>query len=193
MGRFGFSWRHDGPSVARLAFGVAVVALGGLVITDRAMALSLGAALILSVTAGAIAVHDLKTYWIPDRYTLAFAGVGALTTMQLSGSSALGLAAAISGVVALSLWGLASLYERVLGRAGFGLGDVKLVAASALFVSPAGLVVQLGLAAALALAFAGWRAIRRGRRLTRTTRVPFGMTLAPAAVIVWAAGWSAGS
>ncbi len=193
MGRFGFSWRHDGPLIASLALAVATVALGTLVVTDHATALALGAALILSVTAGAIAVHDLKTYWIPDRYTVAFAGVGALTTFQVSGMSALGVAAAISVVVGLSLWGLASLYERVLGRAGFGLGDVKLVAASALFVSPAGLIVQLGLAAALALAFAGWRAIRRQRRLTRTTRVPFGMTLAPAAVIVWAAGWSAGS
>lgn len=192
MARVRFSWRLDARLVAVIGLVVAFLALMALTLSARVGVLELFAALILSITAALIAAHDLRTYWIPDRFTLAFAFIGATTTGATAGVGALGLALAISVVVALSLLGLALFYERVLGRAGFGLGDVKLVAASAFLVSPAGLVVQLGLAAAIALAFAAIRAWRRRRPLTRATRVPFGVALAPAAVLVWAGGWIPG-
>ena len=67
-----------------------------------------------------------------------------------------------------------------------GLGDVKLVGASAVLVGPWGVAMQLMLASLAAILFAALRARRKGRRLRASARIPFGTFLAPAAVIVWA-------
>ena len=69
------------------------------------------------------------------------------------------------------------LYFRLRGHHGLGLGDVKLLAASAVWIGVAGIPVQLlvgsitALIAAVALHVAG-------RTMTRQTALPFGPFLA---------------
>lgn len=190
MARVRFSHRLDGRLVAWVAAGTWLAAIAGLAWSGRLDATHGVAATALCALAGLIAVHDLRTYWIPDRYTASFALVAAATTFAHFGVVGLGRGLAIGAVAALGLAILAGAYQRVLGRSGFGRGDIKLIAASALLVAPAGLVVQLSLAGIAAYVFALQRAHRRGRPLARSTRVPLGMALAPAAVLAWSLGWT---
>jgi leader peptidase (prepilin peptidase)/N-methyltransferase len=69
------------------------------------------------------------------------------------------------------------LYFKLRSYQGLGLGDVKLLAASGVWVGIAGVPVQLLVASLTALAAAGCLHIA-GRTVTRQTRLPFGPFLA---------------
>lgn len=141
----------------------------------------------LSLLAAAIAVHDLATMLIPDRYTLGILFVGFAEWLLVSGDFGM-LAVYISGALLLggALWLFDMFYERLRGQTGLGMGDIKLLGASALLVGISGTGVQILLAAAAALTFISLRAIRLRRPLRAVAKVPFGTFLAPALVIVWA-------
>lgn len=144
-----------------------------------------GAALCL--VAVAIAVHDLTSMLIPDRYTLGLAVIAALALLA-DGATAwdLLIAAASALAIGAGLFAISLAYGWARGFDGIGFGDVKLLAASAVLVGPWGIGLQLVLATTAALTFVVIRSVRRGRRLRATTRIPFGAFLAPSAVIVWA-------
>ena len=141
---------------------------------------------VLCLIAVAIAVHDLTTMLIPDRYTAAFAAVAACALFA-DGATAVDLLAAVAGAVAIGggLYGVSLAYGWLRGQEGIGFGDVKLLAASAVLVGVWGIGLQLVLATTAALAFVAIRALRRRRPLRATMRIPFGAFLAPSAVIVW--------
>jgi leader peptidase (prepilin peptidase)/N-methyltransferase len=70
-----------------------------------------------------------------------------------------------------------ALYQRRAGRQGLGMGDVKLLAAAALWVGPLG--ISWLVLAACASALATVLAIRLlGQPFDRTTRLPFGPHIA---------------
>jgi len=147
----------------------------------------LGAGAALCLVAVAIAVHDLTSMLIPDRYTASLAGIGALALVA-EGAMPVDVLVAAAGALAIGagLFAISLAYGWIRGFDGIGLGDVKLLAASAMLVGPWGIGLQLVLATTAALTFVVIRSVRRGRRLRATTRIPFGAFLAPSAVIVWA-------
>lgn len=140
---------------------------------------------VLCSVSAAIAVEDLLTMLIPDTLIAVLAMVSA-SLAAASGWQAF-LDAVVAGLtVALGLFLFSAIYSRLRGMTVLGLGDVKLVGVSALLVGPFGVGLQILLASTAALIFVGLRALRRGRRLRATMRLPFATFLAPALVVVWA-------
>ena len=76
--------------------------------------------------------------------------------------------------------------RRLRGREGLGLGDVKLIAAAALWVGPFGIswLVLAACVSALAMVLAMQLA---GQPLDRATRLPFGPHIALGLAVVLAA------
>jgi leader peptidase (prepilin peptidase)/N-methyltransferase len=143
-----------------------------------------------------IAITDTKHYLIPDGFTafgLLWVIVTAIVAMFLPAASpfadapaALIGACAGAGAVAIAGW----LGELVLKKEAMGFGDVTLMAVVGGAVGPARALLTIFIGAVLAsLLFLGvvypiaWlRARRRGAEF-EPPQVPFGVFLAPAAVI----------
>jgi leader peptidase (prepilin peptidase) / N-methyltransferase len=120
---------------------------------------------------------DLRHGIIPDWLNLSIAFAGLAWAGLLDGWDA-ALAAAVDGlvtgaVVFLLRW----FYFRLRKHHGLGLGDVKLLAASAVWISVAGVPVQLLIASVVALIAAGALHVS-GQSMTRQTALPFGPFLA---------------
>jgi leader peptidase (prepilin peptidase)/N-methyltransferase len=107
-----------------------------------------------------------------------------------------GWAAALSAgcegiVVGTIVWLLRRLYFVFRKFQGLGLGDVKLLAASGIWIGVAGVPVQLLVASLTALAAAGVMQLA-GQTMTRQTSIPFGPYLALGLVVTLAleqGGW----
>jgi leader peptidase (prepilin peptidase)/N-methyltransferase len=141
----------------------------------------------LCLLSAAIAVHDLASLLIPDRYTAGILVVALADWWFEAGDFAalvwrIGPGGAL--MVLLCLFNVA--YGRLRGRDGIGFGDIKLIGVSAVLVGLAGVGAQIVLASVAAFIFSVIRAVRLRRPLRAAARVPFGTFLAPALVIVWA-------
>lgn len=145
----------------------------------------------LAITMLAIAAVDARSFRIPDVLSLPAIPAGLLASGSLLNADVAAIAdlahvlAAIAGP-ALFL-ALREGYWRLRGREGLGLGDVKLAAVAGAWTGPQGLidVILLGSIAALVLVLVG-AALRRDRSgIGAATRLPFGITLAPAIWLVW--------
>jgi leader peptidase (prepilin peptidase) / N-methyltransferase len=120
---------------------------------------------------------DLRRGIIPDWLNLAIAVIGLARTVLLDGWAA-GLGAGCEGIVIGAIvWLLRRLYFMFRKFQGLGLGDVKLLAASGIWVGVAGVPIQLLIASVTALAAAGVMHVT-GRTVTRLTPLPFGPFLA---------------
>ena len=138
----------------------------------------------------ALAVLDLRHFWLPDRLTatLAVAGVAA----GLAGVAPDLGERAIGGLAGfLALWLVAWGYRRVRGREGMGGGDPKLFGAIGLWLGWRMLPGVLLLASVIGVGWVAWQAAR-GRRMAASDAVPFGVLLAAAAYPAWLAmiAWS---
>ncbi|TPI46461.1 MULTISPECIES: A24 family peptidase [unclassified Mesorhizobium] len=144
-------------------------------------------ALALCLLAAAIAVHDLASLLIPDRYTAGILVV-ALADWWFEASDFAALAWRIGpgGVLMLLLCLFDVTYGRLRGRDGIGFGDIKLIGVSTVLAGLAGVGAQILLASVAAFIFSIIRAVRLRRPLRAAARVPFGTFLAPALVIIWA-------
>jgi leader peptidase (prepilin peptidase)/N-methyltransferase len=136
----------------------------------------------------AIAAIDARRFIIPDELSasalalgLAHAAIGHLDAI----AEALGLAALRGGVMAIAFFGLWAAYRRLRGREGIGLGDVKLAGVAGVWLDWQSLPIAVEIAALAALAVCLTRSVAFGRRLSATTRLPFGLFLAPAIWIAW--------
>jgi leader peptidase (prepilin peptidase) / N-methyltransferase len=154
------------------------------------MIASLSVAL-LSLASLLLAWIDLRRGLIPDWLNLAIAFVGLARIAALDGSAAalLGLCEGI--IVFTTIWLLRRLYHMVRKFEGLGLGDVKLLGASGIWIGIAGVPMQLFVASVTALAAAG--ALRlAGHAMTRQTPLPFGPFIALGLLTTLAleeAGW----
>jgi leader peptidase (prepilin peptidase) / N-methyltransferase len=170
--------------VDHLALTVAYSAMAAPAVLAESMPGSvLLASLLLGAALIALSVIDLKTFRLPDVLTmpLMFAGLGLAGVL---GWDSFGSRAASAAIGFGSAYAVARTYEAVRGRAGLGLGDAKLFAASGAWVGAAGLpsVVLYGCATALtALAVARVRKTS----LSLTTAIPFGPFLAAGTWLVW--------
>lgn len=144
----------------------------------------------------ALILSDLVHYRLPDLLTFALlmlalglaafpAGAGALNT-DLLWQAVIG--AAVGAGVFL---GISWTYRALRGRAGMGVGDIRLMGGIGALVVPAsgwvGLAMVTLIAGIAGLVLGLIRAMQRGRALNAKTPVPFGACLAMAAVIVWVA------
>jgi leader peptidase (prepilin peptidase) / N-methyltransferase len=128
---------------------------------------------------------DWRRAVLPDVLTLPLIALG-LAAIALAPDE---LWDRVCGAAAgfLGLWAVASLYRRLRGRDGLGLGDAKLFAASGAWVGASGLPSVLAGGALAALAAAGGMMLT-GTRLDRHATLPFGPFLALATWLVWLFG-----
>jgi leader peptidase (prepilin peptidase)/N-methyltransferase len=146
----------------------------------------LAASLVLAAALAALSAIDLHAYRLPDVLTLPLAGLGLLVSAW-SGAMPLWWSALSAILAFLLLAGIAAAYRHVRGRAGLGLGDAKLVAASGAWLGLEALPTVLLWATASALIcalVASWR----GQPMKGATRLPFGPFLAFATWLVWLYG-----
>lgn len=120
---------------------------------------------------------DIRDGIIPDWLNAAIALVGALRAGVIDGWPLLIQSLAEGLVVGAVVWLLRALYFRLRKIQGLGLGDVKLLAASAIWLGIAGIPLQLLLASVVALTTALALHVA-GSPMTRRTALPFGPFLA---------------
>jgi leader peptidase (prepilin peptidase)/N-methyltransferase len=135
-----------------------------------------------------IAWVDLDRLIIPDLANAAMAALGLLLVIieTPTGARMEWISDALMrSIVAGGLLFLVRLaFARMAGKEGLGLGDVKLMAAGATFLSWTSLPYSIVLAAAAAMMVIALRAIRQRAWHHRETEIPFGAFLAPA---IWIA------
>ena len=132
---------------------------------------------LLSVAGLVLAWTDLRQGIIPNWLNLAIAFAGLARVAALEGVEAALVAGSEGILVGTMVWMLRWLYFRWRNVQGLGLGDVKLLAASAVWIGIAGIPVQLLVASLAALAAAG--ALRlAGYSMMWRTSLPFGPFLA---------------
>jgi leader peptidase (prepilin peptidase)/N-methyltransferase len=145
----------------------------------------LGALLALAMLA--ISVIDARQFIIPDALTVTALGL-ALVNAGLQGETALaGLEVAVlrALVPALCFLALRDLYQRIRGRQGIGLGDVKLAGVAGAWLEWSTIPIAIEIAALAALAAVVIRQLVRGRPVRAAGRLPFGLFLAPAIWLGW--------
>jgi len=143
------------------------------------LSLILGAALI------ALSEWDRTSFRLPDAITipLTLAGIGAAALIG-SGVAWHVVSAALGLVLILLVdWG----YRAWRGRAGIGVGDAKLFAASGAWLGAEALPTVLLWACVAALGVL-LVAHMLGRRVAATTAIPFGSFLAFGTWLVWCLG-----
>jgi leader peptidase (prepilin peptidase)/N-methyltransferase len=139
--------------------------------------------IILPAILVAIAWVDLKKMTIPDGLNLALAATGLIYQALISPDT---LWVQVSAGVALlmAFWSIRRAHSKLTGRIGLGLGDVKMVGASAIWISPWNFPVFIFAASFVALIFAAGRHILDPAR-PANARQPFGPFLAAGLWLTW--------
>jgi leader peptidase (prepilin peptidase)/N-methyltransferase len=142
----------------------------------------------LAVLMAAIAVVDARRFIIPDELTVVALALGLVySALEDSGIWVQALAgSALRGAVsALAFLGVRAVYRRLRGREGIGLGDVKLAGVAGVWLDWSIIPVAIEIAALAALGAYLIQHFYFRRAVSSTTRMPFGLFLAPAIWISW--------
>jgi leader peptidase (prepilin peptidase) / N-methyltransferase len=142
----------------------------------------------LAVLMVAIAAIDARRFIIPDELTAAALALGlAYAAVEDSEIWAEALAwSVLRGIVpALAFLGVRVGYRRWRGREGIGLGDVKLAAVAGVWLDWQTIPVAIEIAAVAAIGAYLIMHLYFRRTVRPTTRLPFGLFLAPAIWIAW--------
>jgi len=172
--------------------GIAIVALGAGIAATSFYALAPKAALVsclLGWSMLAIAAVDARRFVIPDVLSLPAIPAGLLVSGYLLDPS-MDQLVSLDHVIGAGLggalfWLVREAYWRLRGREGVGLGDVKLAAAAGAWTGWQHLSEVILFATTVALGLAIARAILRRETLSATSRLAFGVFLAPSIWIVW--------
>jgi leader peptidase (prepilin peptidase) / N-methyltransferase len=132
---------------------------------------------VLVVASITLAWIDLRRGLIPDWLNLGIAFAGLAWIAARDGAAAVWLAGCEGILVGAVVWTLRRLYFSWRKFQGLGLGDVKLLAASTIWIGIAGVPMQLLVASLTALGAAGMLRLA-GHDVTRQTSLPFGPFLA---------------
>lgn len=137
-------------------------------------------AIVLTFVLARLSWIDLRTFRLPDVYTLPLILAGLILA---TGDKGIGLPASLLGcLLGFALfWAVGQYYFWRTGQEGLGLGDAKLFAASGAWLGPAALPYVLLIAALGGLVFLRMRknAVRR--------EIAFGPWLALGFWLVWIA------
>lgn len=136
----------------------------------------------------AIAAVDARRFIIPDELTAAALALG-LAYAAIEGADPWGQAlawAVLRGAVpALAFLGVRAAYRRWRGLEGIGLGDVKLAGVAGVWLDYPTIPIAIEIAALAALGAYMVRHLYLRRNVRPTTRLPFGLFLAPAIWVAW--------
>lgn len=171
------------PLVELAALAIALWAIGAMTIASGWV---LAASCMLGWTLLALSLIDARHFILPDRLTLPLGAAGLMVTIMVDQSQfADHLAAALIGFAVLAL--VDSLYRRLRGRDGLGLGDAKLLAAGGAWVGLGGLTGIILIASFSGLA---WALVQGGlrRQFSSRMRIAFGPFLALGIWIIWLHG-----
>ncbi|OEO31861.1 hypothetical protein VW23_014385 [Devosia insulae DS-56] len=136
-------------------------------------------------------IIDIRSRRLPDYVTLPLTALGLILTLALEPGAILPhTLAALLGFLAFYL--IATLYRRLRGHDGLGLGDAKLLAAAGAWLGPLNLAPVVFVGAVLALVAA---LILRllGRNVSLQMTLPFGPFLSAGFFGFWClkiSGWS---
>ena len=177
------------PDAAIGLFALAAVATSIIVVPGTRGYLGAGLALI----AAAIAAVDARRFIIPDELSIAGfalalvnAWAGApYAVLSYAVLEAVGFAVLRGAALALLFLGLRAIYSRLRGRDGIGLGDAKLAGVAGAWLDWLSALLAVEIAALSALAFFALWHLSGRRTFQATSRVPFGVFLAPAIWLAW--------
>jgi leader peptidase (prepilin peptidase) / N-methyltransferase len=128
---------------------------------------------VLVIGGALLAWIDLRSGIIPNWLNIAIAAAG-LARVTLLESLTAAVVAGVEGIAAgMTMWLLRWFFFSLRKYQGLGLGDVKLLAASAIWIGIAGVPLQLLVASLSALLAAAILRIR-GLDMNRKTSLPFG-------------------
>jgi len=141
----------------------------------------------LAVLMVAIAAVDARRFIILDELTAAALALGLAYAAVEDEMWAQALAAAVlrGAVPALAFLGVRAGYRRWRGREGIGLGDVKLAGVAGVWLDWSTIPIAIEIAAVAALGAYLILHFYFRRTVRPTTRLPFGLFLAPAIWIAW--------
>ena len=141
----------------------------------------------LAVVMVAIAAVDAREFVIPNKLVLAGLVLGLLDiAIARAGPVAVNVGScALRALLLAALFlGFRVTYRRIRGYDGLGLGDVKLAAVAGLWLDWLSAAIAIDIAALSALGFV-LIGVARGRKVSRQTKVPFGLFFAPAIWLAW--------
>lgn len=130
----------------------------------------------------AIFVTDLRSMVIPDWINLLLWGTG-MGLAGLDGGDCVRSTLAFSAAVFAFFFAVRAFHCRVTGRAGLGMGDVKLASAAAAWLNPLSFPVFLLASSLSALLY--FVVVYRGHPDPYSVRVPFGPFLAASLLALW--------
>jgi leader peptidase (prepilin peptidase)/N-methyltransferase len=180
-------WRgFAGAGLAVVMFAIAAVDMRRFIIPNEltavALALGLVHAAIEEIDPWAEALGWHAVGW----HALGWEGLGWQDSgWQAVGLQSVGWSALRGAALALAFLGLRALYRRLRGREGIGLGDVKLAGVAGVWLDWSIIPVAIEIAALAALGTFLVRHLCFRRAMRPTTRLPFGLFLAPAIWIGW--------
>lgn len=146
---------------------------------------------LLGVASLLLAWIDFRQGIIPDWLNLAIVILGVIRAAMLGGWPLAAEYIVGGAIIGAVVWLLRQLYFTVRKVQGLGLGDVKLLAASALWIGVSGIPMQILVASVTALVAAAVLHVT-GRTMTRQSALPFGPFLALGLLSVLAiqqSGW----
>lgn len=169
-------------SIGFVAAGAAAASV--LAVPDLRGLLGAGLAMLML----AIAVIDARSFIVPNLLTAAAFGLGVLHA-AIGNWDTVGVALAIAllraAIPALIFLAIKIGYRRLRGMEGLGWGDVKLAGVAGVWLDWATLPIAVEIAALAAIAFYVLRQYLWGRSIRLTSRLPFGLFLAPAVWLCW--------
>jgi leader peptidase (prepilin peptidase) / N-methyltransferase len=176
-------------SIFELAFGAAAL----LAFTASLVAVPGGRGLLgggLALVVIAIARIDARELIIPNTLVLAALALGLCNAGLTSPAGVLDglLFAIVRGAVFACLFFVLQVgYRKLRRREGLGSGDVKLAAAGGAWLDwvMIPVVIEIAAAAALTVYLSSYLAGQRDEPLRLTSRLPFGLFLAPAIWLGW--------
>jgi leader peptidase (prepilin peptidase) / N-methyltransferase len=127
----------------------------------------------LSLLCGAIVLIDTRRGIIPNGLNLSIASLGLVKAIIADGAMAGVETGCTAAAIGFMFWLLRRLYFALRKTQGLGLGDVKFLAAAALWIGLRGIPTLLLIATLTALTAAGSLQLA-GRNMTRQTSLPFG-------------------
>jgi leader peptidase (prepilin peptidase)/N-methyltransferase len=177
------TWLDIRAHAVTICVAIAAVAMSIAVAPNASGILAAG----LALTVTMIAAIDARYFIIPDELSAVALALGLVhaTLVGYSALEAIGLAMLRGVALALIFLAVRAAYQRLRGRQGIGLGDVKLAAVAGVWLDWYMMPVAIDIAAVAALAVYVARQLVLGRSIRSTGRLPFGLFFAPAIWVGW--------
>lgn len=140
-----------------------------------------GAVLVAIIVA--ISIVDFRELIIPDKLNILLGAMGFAYQLWLVPEFPI-LPVVFSALVFAIFFLVQQAFLYLRGVGGLGLGDVKMAAASALWISPWNLPIYILVSCCAALIFVVFLAIKYGA-LIKSIKVPFGPFLGCGLILTW--------